>query len=547
MKKKLLLIASLLALSACGGGQSPATSSEASSSEASSEEETYELLPSPKGEFVDYAGTGQTGVNYEIFVYSFADSNGDGIGDLKGIEGKLDYLKELGVENIWLTPIHPSTTYHKYNVRNYFAVDPDFGTMDDFDSLVAKAKEKGIGIIMDMVLNHSGRDNALFSKAVQDFISDDASSSSLKDLYVLSYDLYDSRFNQKKTSSISYGGKNVYYECNFDTQMPEFNIDSAVTKAKHKEIMDFWLDRGVAGFRFDGVAYFALNDETKNVEYAKYLAETARAKKADATLIAEYWVSNDITLQNMAASGMSVFNFSSSVSSVGQNPIVAQNMGNGRRFAATAESMMQGCLKASSGKVLPSFFVSNHDQDRWYQQAKNLERAKGVASSYLLTPGTPYMYYGEEIGLLGFSTDPNRRLPMQWVANASADAARCKPDAGADYSGKQTTLGALESIKDADSLTGWYKKVIAFRKAHPEIQKGTFVNLTPQSSPFAAFEIRYNGAKTVLVTSVFEEPVTVTLPKAMTLDSSLCGTGTKVNGTMLTLAPYETAYLSIQN
>ena len=547
MKKKLLLIASLLALTACGGGgQSPASSSQASSSE---EPEIYELLSNPSAA-TPYVGGGNTGVNYEVFVYSFADSNGDGIGDLKGIEGKLDYLKDLGVENIWLTPIHPSTTYHKYNVRNYFAVDPDFGTMNDFDSLVAKAKEKGIGIIMDMVLNHSGKDNPLFSTAVEDFVNNNTSSSSLKDLYVLSYDPYDARFNQKKSASVTYGGKDVYYECNFDTQMPEFDIESATAKAKHKEIMDFWLDRGVAGFRFDGVAYYALNDEAKNVEYATYLAATARAKKADVSLIAEYWLNDEVSLANMAKSGMSVFAFTNSVSSASQNPIVAQNMGNGNRYGSTVELLMQNCLKNSSGKVLPSFFVSNHDQDRWAQQAKNEERIRAVAATYLLTPGNPYIYYGEEIELLGVRqnspTDGNRRLPMQWLADASKDSARCKKEAAADYSGRQTPLGALEAIQDANSITSWYKKVIAFRKAHPEIQKGSFVNLSPKAAPFIAFEVNYNGEKTVLIHSVFEETVKINLSQAMTLDSTLCTNATSLSGKTLTLAPYATAYLSIQ-
>jgi len=557
MKKKLLLIASLLALSACGGGgggsSSPSAEPSAEPSASSSEEEeVYELLSSPTADYPTFTGTSATGVNYEIFVYSFADSNGDGIGDLKGIEGKLDYLKELGVENLWLTPIHPSSTYHKYNVRDYFSIDSDFGTMADFESLVSKAKAKGIGIIMDMVLNHSGKDNPMFSAAVSDFVNNNTSTGTLKDLYVLSLSMDDPRFARKKlVSSVSHGGKTVFYECNFDTQMPEFNIEADVTKAKHKEILDFWLDKGVAGFRFDGVAYYELNNEAKNREYTTYLANTVKAKKADAALIAEYWVSDADALRKMTKSGMSVFNFEGSVSSATQNPIVAQNMGNGRKCAVTAESMMKGCLEESEGKVLPSFFISNHDQDRWYQQAKTPERAKGVASTYLLTPGTPYVYYGEEIGLQGIRltspTDGNRRLPMQWVANASSDSARCRPEPAADYSGKQTELGALEAIQDANSLTSWYKKVIAFRNAHPEIQKGTFVNLTPQSSPFVAFEIRYNGAKTVLIHSVFEEKVKIDLGKAMGLDSTLCGSETKLNGTVLTLAPYETAYLSIQN
>lgn len=542
-----LLILAAAALVSCGG--SPASSSLASSQALEIEE--YDLLDVSAKTAPTYTGNGFTGVTYEIFVYSFADSNGDGIGDLKGIEGKLDYLAELGVENLWLTPIHPSNTYHKYNVRDYFSIDSDFGTMADFESLVAKAKAKGMKITMDMVFNHSGRDHAWFSQAVSDFASGKTGSDSLADLYVLSHNLDDERFVGKKTSSVTVSGKTVYYECNFDSQMPEFNLDSSLAKAKHKEIMDFWLNKGVGGFRFDGAAYYYLNENKKCIHYAKYLSDEAKKSKSDVYLIAEYWPDGS-DVRPMGAGGMSAFVFDASTASASSSPLVAQKAGKGRRYSLTVEDNIHEYLKNSNGELLPSFFSSNHDQDRWAQRLATQDMTESVALQYLLTPGTPYLYYGEEIGLLGIrqtaETDWNRRLPMQWVADKSKDTARTVAGGG-DYSGKQTTLGALEAIKDEKSLTSFYKKAIAFRKAHPEIQKGSYLNIASADAPFSGFDIKLGSTHALLIHSVYEEPFIVNVPKNATLDETFFREGSSFDKEKgkLTLSPYSTAYLTIPN
>ena len=541
--KKSLFVLPLLVLASCGGGSSSSSSS--SSLPSSSEEEgVYELL-APTGAVREYEGSAPTGTSYEIFVYSFADSNGDGIGDLQGIIDHLDYLQNLGVKNLWLTPIHPSSTYHKYNVRDYYSIDPAFGTVDDFVALCAAAKQKGIGITMDMVFNHSAKDHPWFEKAAHDFVYEVEGEDSYASLYSMGFDITDISGTK---SSITVDGVPVYYECNFDTSMPEFNLDSPLAKKLHKEIMEYWLDKGASGFRFDGVAYYYLGDDAKCMEYLTYLNGVARAKKPDIHLVAEYWVNNQTMLNDVAPTGMTAFNFATSMSGVSANPLFAINSGNGRRVASAFAAAAQGFVNGSNGKTLPSFFLSNHDQDRW---AANRSDAiiKLAASAYILTPGTPYLYYGEEIGLLGIrqnaQTDANRRLPMQWVANAEQDTARCVRSPESDYSGKQTSLGALEAIEDANSITHFYKDIIAFREETPAIQKGYFRNVTPDEAPFMAFRIDYQGHAYYLIHNVAKKETQIKVGSGLTLSSRWNGGSTYQDGS-LTMPALSSAFLTIE-
>lgn len=504
---------------------------------------SYELSAPSATAPVAYSGVMSTGVNYQIFVCSFADSNGDGIGDFKGIEQHLDYLKKLGVSNIWLTPIHPSTTYHKYNVRNYYEVDSSFGTMADFESLVAKAKEQGIGVILDMVFNHSGADNPWFAQALDDFASENTDEGSLASLYSLSFDPKDISPNAYSTRTVS--GRTVYYECNFDTQMPEFNLDSEVTRAKHRDIMDFWLNKGVAGFRFDGVAYFYKGKDEKCMDYCAYLARTAKELRANVDLIGEYMVSSQAFLNKMASTGMTCFNFSTSGTM--DSAVTAVQRGNGYDYAYMVELAQTKFMANSNGTILPAFFLSNHDQDRWVG-SRTAEVARACAAQNILTPGTPYLYYGEEIMMRGVrqaaSTDANRRLPMQWLSDASADTARPRVLSEADYSGEQTKLGALEEIDKDDSITGIYRQLINFRNAHPELQKGFYKNCADDECPLTAFHIDYDGKEYYLIHNVDENQIAVKVGEGYTLASGLYEKDVSYAGGKLFLAPYTSALLS---
>ena len=493
------------------------SSSEPSSSivESSSEEEDVIKLDDPEIVDNDYKGVVTTDACYEIFVYSFCDSNGDGIGDLKGIQSKLDYLHDLGVRNLWLTPVHPSSTNHKYNVRDYYGIDSSFGTVKDFENLCADAKAKGMGIFMDMVFNHSGLDNPLFTQAISDYLSGKTGNDSLADLYVLSTN--DKEVPNTK-SSYYYNGTKIWYECNFDSSMPEFNTKGKSAPNLHEDIMRYWIGKGASGFRFDGVAYYDYSSAKNSMAYVKTLSTLARSIKSDVYLVAEYWKSSQSQINGVAENGMTCFNFPTS-DTVSNSVLNGVRGGRGYKFAKTLASADEGFRAASDSKILPAFFISNHDQDRWAKNLSDLQ-FRQVVASYLFTPGTPFLYYGEEIGLLGTrqvaATDANRRLPMQWTTPIDQDKQR--PTAilrESDYSGNQTTLGALEAIEDPDSITSWYKEVLHFRLDHPEISKGTYTCLVSDKySPLAAFRIRYEGKSYYLIHNFESEaPVKVALPE----------------------------------
>ncbi len=541
MRKKLLTFALIGLLASCGGG--------GSSSASSSQEEVLstELVAASTSEIPAYAGSDDNGACYEIFVYSFADSNGDGIGDLKGIEGKLDYLQELGVETIWLTPVHPSSTYHKYNVKDYYDIDSSFGTVDDFVSLCATAKTKGIRVIMDMVFNHSSIDNPWFKQAATDFVYGKTGEDSLADLYVFGLDQSEVP-NTKATYDVD--GTTVYYECNFDRSMPEFDVDSDLARAKHKDIMSYWIGKGASGFRFDGAAYYYYGDAENNMKYISYLAQTAKEIKSDAYLIAEYWLNGQIQINPVAEAGMNAFNFPTSTSGVTTNPVFAIRAQEGYDYAVAVEKAVSGIYGASNGAIAPSLFISNHDQDRFANSSTSHEKLMTMAALYLLTPGTPFLYYGEEIALEGYrmnaQTDVNRRLPMQWKADASADTARTKEALGGDYNDTQTALGALEAIEDTSSLTYRYKQILQLRKDVEAIRKGIFRSVTAEEAPISAFQVTYGGKTSYLIHNVVSSKVSVTVPAGLKVANTL-GEGAALSGTVLELPAYASAYLTMEN
>lgn len=532
----------LLTLSSCGGGSS--SSSVAPSSDLSSEEEeVLELVDAPAGENT-YVGKMSTEACYEVFVYSFADSNGDGIGDLKGVEGKLDYLHELGVRNLWLSPVHPSNTYHKYNVADYYDIDPAYGTLADFESLCRSAKAKGISIFMDMVFNHSGLDNPLFTQAIEDYLNGATGEDSLADLYVISTD--DAEVGNTK-AIYTYNGVDIWYECNFDRSMPEFNLRGKAAPKLHENVMRYWIGKGADGFRFDGVGYYAFGDTENSLAYVDVLSKAAKAIKEDVYLIAEFWENSQTYVNLVPEHGMTCFNFTTS-DTITNSVLQAMSMGSGSNFAKTLGFAVSGFSEGSKNTILPAFFISNHDQDRW---AKRLDDAqfRQVAALYILTPGTPYLYYGEEIGLLGtrkvMATDANRRLPMQWRSDKNADTERATDILSqSDYTGEQTALGALEAIQDASSITAWYKQVLNFRLTRPEIKQGTFANLTPaRNSPLAAFRITYQGKRYYLIHNLDQVSVRVAMPEAVSKVSGFSLGESSLSGTTLSLGPNATAYL----
>lgn len=516
-------------LLSCGGSLPEGSlSSEVppSSEAASSPSSRYEFGKSIDPISLPEAEESKSGVGYEIFVGSFADSNGDGIGDLNGIRNHLDYLASLGVTYLWLTPIHPSSTYHHYDVEDYFSVAPEFGTMEDFSSLCVEAKKRGIKVVLDMVLNHASKKSPWFQAALKDFASGYSAPDSYKDDFVF-YDALPSS-SPSRFYGANCGGKTVYYEANFDSNMPEFNLDSPSLRKRQQQILSYWLSAGASGFRFDGVYYYYYQNDLKNVAYCKALREFVLSKRSGAYLVGEVWPSsfgND-TISIYSSSGMALFNFLSSVT--GSSSFVSY--AGQKKKAGVVFSDIVSVQSKTQGGTEPVFFLSNHDQDRvrgYFSKYKDpTERLlkRKLASSYLLlTPGTPFLYYGEEIDLGGVrgnaNTDANRRLPFIWKENG--DEARCAAPDGADYSGDQATLGAIDEESNPNSLLNHYKALISLRAKYPLFQKGTYSRLSGSTledgetfiRTVGVGKIEYGGKTYYLIHNEDVSPVSFLLPE----------------------------------
>ena len=408
---------------------------------------------------------------YEIFVYSFCDSDGDGIGDLQGVISKLDYLQELGITGIWLMPIHPSTSYHKYNVSDYYAIDPQYGTMEDFERLIAECDKRNIHVILDLVVNHTGSAHAWFREAVSYLqnLPDGAEPDPEECPYV---DYY---FFSKEASGNSFrpiDGTQWYYEGMFDTAMPDLNLGNQQVREEIRNIMQFWIEKGVAGFRLDAAKEFYSGSVSKNVEVLRWLQQTAVELKPDCYLVAEVWESFQTIAEYYASGITSIFNFAFA-NSDGKITKVLQGAGNPAVVStyATALQKADAAYRAMNPDYIDAPFLSNHDVGRIAGFAgRDENKMKLSAAMNLFMGGSAFIYYGEEIGMPGSGNDPSKRAPMYW--NAARDSGTTDPPPECQLP-EEYPLGSLaEQIDDDCSLYQYYRQAIAIRNALPQIARG---------------------------------------------------------------------------
>lgn len=489
-------------------------------------------------------------VFYEIFVGSFSDSNGDGIGDLRGIINRMDYLNDgddssgisLGVEGIWLTPIFKSGSYHKYDINDYYTIDPAFGTEEDLKDLLELCHQRNVKVILDLPINHTGKLNPWFSAFTAAHRNSDPD-----DPY---YDYYTYRTEGdtppagKKFSK--FAGTDIYYECNFSENMPELNYDNDAVRQAALDIAKYYLDLGVDGFRFDAAKYIYYGDNAKTAEFWKWYVGELKAIAPDIYTVAEVWDSDGIT--DMYYPALNCFNFTISQT----NGLIAKTAqaGDVNKFTAYVQGYIENVSAMnSSAMMIP--FISNHDTDR---AAGYLTVASGqmkmAANLYLLSSGSPFIYYGEEIGLRGSrgsaSTDANRRLKMEW-----GDGDTVKDPEGASYSADRTAFSAAEQMADGDSLYTYYKKLIMIRKANPAICRGEYRALSFEGTKLGGFTAAYDGITVAVLHNTARSAITVDLSDAAQLKftqiNASIGAGTAVlNGTMLTLDPQTSVVLGCE-
>lgn len=395
---------------------------------------------------------------YEIFVRSYQDSDGDGIGDLNGVRQRLDYIADMGYTGLWLMPIMPSPSYHKYDVTDYMAIDPEYGTMDDFRALVAECHALGIRVIIDLPLNHTSTRHPWFLSAVE---------SIQKRKYDSPYIDYYCFTETPGSKYVQISGSSWYYEEQFaGGNMPDLNLDSEAVRAEIRDIVTFWLtDVGVDGFRLDAVTSYYAQDTERNVAFLDALKAMCEEAKPGAYLVGEAWVGQTALADYWQSTVDSFFLFPSAQA---EGFIVKALLGR----SADATKFVTGLETALSllpeGRTLAPF-LCNHDTGRTVGllQARKLpERAKFAQGVLGMMPGNVFTYYGDEIGMVGAGDDPNKRLAMYWN---DGDMTQQPPGV---TSLEYAYPCADEQLTDPDSLLNYCKAVNHARLTTPLIARG---------------------------------------------------------------------------
>ena len=485
-------------------------------------------------------------VFYEIFVYSFCDSNGDGIGDLQGVISKLDYLQELGINGIWFMPVHPSQSYHKYDVRDYYDIDPQYGTLEDMKLLLEECNARDIHVITDLVLNHTGNDHAWFTSAC-DYLRSLPSGAEPDENecpYVGYY--FFSREGGANWHAIA--GSEWYYEGMFSPHMPDLNLANEAVLAEIKAIMEFWFDMGVSGFRLDAAKEFYSGSPTKNIEVLNWIQNTATSIKEDAYLVAEVW-EDFSNVTNYYTSGItSIFNFPFGNAN-GKIPAVLRGAGSATTVASYAKALAQAdaAYLGSNPDYIDAPFLSNHDVGRIAGFVNRDElKMKMAGAMNIFMGGSCFIYYGEEIGMTGSGNDPSKRAPFVW--NAARNAGTTNPPPECELP-DEYPLGSLEEQRnDDDSLWNYYRQAIAIRKALPVISHGrTTVEEALNVNCISAHRKTWNDQECIILMNINTAAAQVDLSAYgdWMLAASLSADGGEIvlNGTTLELPAYGIAVL----
>jgi len=427
------------------------------------------------------AGTGglpwwNDAVFYEVFVRSFYDSNGDGIGDLNGLISKLDYLNDgdpatttdLGVTALWLMPVHPSPAYHGYAVTDYYSINPQYGTLDDFRRLVTEAHRRGVRIILDLVLNHTSSQHPWFVSA-QD------PQSAYRDWYVWSATDPGWTGAAGQPAWVASGG--AYYYAYFDLSMPDLNYTNPAVTDKMDDVVRFWLtDVGVDGFRLDAAQYLieegsVQSNSALTHQWYKGFRGFYKGLAPQALTVGEVWNTSAIVSEYLQGDELDLaFDFDLAAAF-----IVSARVGN--------VDAARRVLSADLATFKPSqfaTFLSNHDQNRALSQLAGKPEKGRVAASMLLTaPGVPFVYYGEELGMLGLKPDEQIRAPMQWSGEQNGGFTL-----GTPWEPPQPDFVAGKNVAaetaDPGSLLSHYRALIGLRNEHAALRVGeaAFVDAT---------------------------------------------------------------------
>ena len=446
---------------------------------------------------------------YQVFVGSFSDSNSDGIGDLRGVINRMDYLNDgnlnsdtsLGVQGIWLSPIFSSPSYHKYDATDYYKVDWRFGTEEDLKELADLCEQRNIKLILDLAINHTSSQHDWFVQFKEARMNGDASNPY--------YDYYSCVTTAEKQGGVTYqkiAGVDCWYECNFSGEMPELNFDNEEVRQAMLDVAKYYLDLGIDGFRFDAVKYIYFGDTARSVDFWEWYMAELRKIKPDIYCVGECWSGENEILEYYSA--MNCFNFAAAQAE-GTVASAAKGFSIGK-YTNYIESFQKKVLEKDPDGMV-SLFLSNHDMDRIAGVFILDAHMRMAANLYLLSPGSPVIYYGEELGMRGSrgsaNTDANRRLAMLW-----GDGTVVRDPVGATYpADKQIQSTAADQIADENSLYNYYRRLIAIRHEYPAIARGTYTSLSCGQNTFGGFTVTYGEEVLVLLHNTSAETVTYDL------------------------------------
>lgn len=453
---------------------------------------------------------------YEIFVYSFYDSDGDGIGDLNGVTEKLDYIGDMGFNGIWLMPIMQSPTYHKYDVADYYSIDKEYGTMEDFQKLVEECHKRDIRLVIDFVINHSSSENQWFVDAC-DYLKqlpDGQEPDSAECPYV---DYYHFAKEQVNADYYQVDGSDWYYEGVFWSEMPDLNLASEALRTELEDIARFWIDIGVDGFRMDAAMHFEENNTAFNTEVLNWLYSFCTGLNPDFYMVSEVWAAKSTIADYYASGTPSMFNFDAADA---EGKLIKAARGN-YKAASFVESMVgyQTDYAAKNPDYIDAPFLTNHDMGRvanaLMKDANNMKMACGLL---MTMNGNPFVYYGEEIGMSSSGKkDENKRLSMVWSDSDPTGMTDGPLDADKDIAFAFAGVGQQQ--EDPYSILNYYKRAVRLRNENPEIARGKVAiveSLTEGNQ--AAVTKTYEDSTIGIVYNTSDEPLMITLK-----DTTLAG------------------------
>lgn len=480
---------------------------------------------------------------YEVFVYSFCDSDGDGVGDLQGLISKLDYINDgndatdtdLGCSGIWLMPVNPSPTYHKYDVTDYYAIDEEYGTLEDFQTLLAECDRRGVKVIMDLVLNHSSSQNPWFVEACEylrglDGAEPDAAQCPYFEYYHFS--------KEQGGGYYQVEGTDWYYEAQFWSEMPDLNLDCEALREEIANITEYWLDMGVGGFRLDAVKEYYSGAPQANIDFLAWLTDTVKSQKEDAYLVGEAWLDMADYAQYYGSGIDSIFDFAFA----DKDGIISKvlNGSSAAKYGAAIASLDE-TFGTYNADYIDAPFYTNHDMGRsagYYAGDNSAAQTKMAGAMNLFMGGSAFVYYGEELGMKGSGKDENKRAPMYWSMNPDAEG-MC--DGPADMEDVKMKFESFEEQeKDDTSVYHYYKKVIKIRNQNPEIARGKaeyvlvgdFLAEDTKES-VCAIKKTYGDSELLLIFVTGPETEELDLT-GITLNGKNIGADTEIRGTLVT-------------